>query len=220
MAATKLIKMSIPNAGVFVAFILALTSACLPGLGQVRQSSNILFSPGGYKIVSGDEVSIQVFGESEATTQAKINRDGLVRLVYLSGEVPILGLTTKEAEEFITKQYYDQRIYSDAKIRVNILKYSAKEVMFTGKFSKTGPFVFPPEVEAMDIVEVITRNGGFQEIAKTTEVRVTRTIHDKNGGSKKETYTVNVKEKMEGKANKSPWMIYPGDTLFVKEKLI
>lgn len=209
-----------PNAGTVLTFLLVLITTCIPGLGQGRQSSNILFSPGGYKIVSGDEVSIKVFGEPEVTTQAKINRDGTVRLVYLSGEVPILGLTTKEAEEFIAKQYYDQRIYRKARVTINILKYSPKEVMFTGKFSKIGPFVFPPEVEAMDIVEVITRNGGFQEIAKTTEVRVTRTVHDENGGSKKETYTVNVKDKMEGKAGKTPWMIYPGDTLFVKEKLI
>ena len=180
----------------------------------------MLFSPGGYKIGYGDELSIHIFGESETATTAAINRDGTVRLVYLSGEVPIVGLTSKEAENFISKQYYEQRIYKKAIVRVKITKYSAKEVIFTGKFSKGGPFAFPPEVAAMDIVEVITRNGGFQEIAKTSEVKVTRVVHDKNGGSVKETYTVDVKARMDGTSVKEPFYIYPGDTLFVREKLI
>ena len=188
--------------------------------GQMRQSTGVLFNPGGYRLGYGDEIQILVFGEPEVTTTAKINRKGAVRLVYISGEVPLVGLTAKEAEEFITKQYYEQRIYRNANVMLKIIKYSAKEVMVTGKFAKTGPFVFPPEVEAMDIIEVITRNGGFQEIAKTSEVKVTRTVHDKNGGSVKETYTVDVKARMAGNAEGEQFLIYPGDTLFVREKLI
>ena len=199
-------------------FVVAMT--CSISFGQGRESSSILFKKGGYTIGYDDEVSIQIFGEPEVTTTAKIIRDGAVRLVYLSGEVPIIGLTTKEAEKFISTQYYEQRIYRKALVRVSITKYSAKEVMFTGKFAKTGPFVFPPEVEAMEIVEVITRNGGFQEIAKSSDVKVTRTVHDKSGGSTKETYPVDVKARMDGSSNLKPFMIYPGDTLFVREKLI
>ena len=187
---------------------------------QIRQSPNILYQDGGYQLSYGDTVEIQVFGEPEAMANGKINRDGGVRLVYLSGEIPIVGLTTKQAEEFISKQYFDQRIYRKALVRVTITKYTDKIVLFTGKFAKTGPFKFPPEVEAMDIVEVITRNGGFQDIAKTAEVKVIRTVHDKNGGSTKETYTVDVKTRMEGNTPQKSFMIYPGDTLFVREKLI
>lgn len=194
--------------------------AALVASGQARPTTGILFNPGGYKLGYGDEVSIQVFGEPEVAVQTNINREGTVRLVYISGEVPIIGLTTKEAEVFIAKQYFENRIYSKATVNLKITKYAAKEVMFTGKFSKTGPFAFPPEVAAMDIVEAITRNGGFQEIAKTAEVKVTRTVHDKTGGSVKETYTVDVKARMEGDANLERFLIYPGDTLFVREKLI
>ena len=200
--------------------LFAMFMAWGPVSGQVRSATGILFDPGGYKLSYGDVVNIQVFGEPEVDVQTKINREGTVRLVYISGEVPIIGLTTKEAEAFIAKQYYENRIYSKATVNVKIITYSAKEVMFTGKFSKTGPYAFPPEVEAMDIVEVITRNGGFQEIAKTSEVKVTRTVHDNAGGSVKETYTVDVKERMEGDTDLERFMIYPGDTLFVKEKLI
>lgn len=187
---------------------------------QPRQSTGVLFDPGGYRLGFGDEVQIMVFGEPEVTTAAKISRNGTIRLVYISGDVPIVGLTAKEAEAFISKQYYEQRIYRKANVLLKITKYTEKEVMVTGKFAKTGPFVFPPEVEAMDIVEVITRNGGFAEAAKTSEVKVTRVVHDKNGGNAKEVYTVDVKARMEGDTESEPFMIYPGDTLFVREKLI
>jgi len=188
--------------------------------GQTRQSTGVLFNPGGYRLGYGDEINILVFGEPEATTQAKIDRKGAIRLVYISGDVPLVGLTAKEAEAFISKQYYEQRIYRNANVMLKITKYTAKEIMVTGKFAKIGPFAFPPEVEAMDILEVITRNGGFQEIAKTSEVKVTRTVHDNKGGSTKETYTVDVKARMKGDTDLEPFMVYPGDTLFVREKLI
>ena len=188
--------------------------------GQARQPTGVLFDPGGYRLSSGDEIQILVFGEPEATARVKINRKGAIRLVYISGDVPLVGLTAKEAEAFISKQYYEQRIYRNANVMLKITKYTAKEIMVTGKFAKIGPFAFPPEVEAMDILEVITRNGGFQEIAKTSDVKVTRTVHDNKGGSTKETYTVDVKARMEGDADLEPFMIYPGDTLFVREKLI
>tara|TARA_Y100001934_G_scaffold28909_1_gene31683 strand:- start:2878 stop:3513 length:636 start_codon:yes stop_codon:yes gene_type:complete len=188
--------------------------------GQARQSTGVLFDPGGYRLGYGDEVQIMVFGEPEVTTAGKISRKGTIRLVYITGDVPIVGLTAKEAEAFISKQYYEHRIYRKAHVLLKITKYSAKEVMVTGKFAQTGPFVFPPEVEAMDILEVITRNGGFAEAAKTSEVKVTRVVHDKNGSNKKEVYTVDVKARMEGDVESKPFMIYPGDTLFVREKLI
>ncbi|MBO46151.1 MAG: hypothetical protein CMJ96_04560 [Planctomycetes bacterium] len=207
--------------GIFKTGFFVAMAAFLSAHGQVRQSSSsALFNPGGYRLGVGDEVEIQVFGEPEVTTHAKINRDGMVRLVYISAEIPIRGLTIKEVEKFIAEQYYKNRIFRNAIVRVNITKYIAKEILFTGKFAKTGPFVFPPEVEAMDIVDVVTRNGGFQEIAKSTEVKVTRTIHAKDGSSTKETYTVNVKAKMEGNTETERFMVYPGDILFVREKLI
>jgi len=205
---------------IFKTGFLVATVASLAANGQMRQSPSTLFNPGGYRLVFGDEVKIDVFGEPEVTTQAQINRDGMVRLVYLSGEIPIVGLTTKEAEKYIAGQYYEQRIFRKAIVRVKITKYVAREIMFTGKFARTGPFAFPPEVEAMDIVEVITRNGGFTDIAKSSEVKVTRTIHAKDGTSTKEIYTVNVKARMQGDTEAERFMVYPGDTLYVKEKLI
>ena len=199
--------------------IFGMTSLLGFAYGQTSQSANVLFNPTGYKLGPGDEVKISVFGEPETLAQVQISREGTVRLIYIPGDVSIMGLTPKAAEEYISKQYIKERIYRKAQVRVSITKHSPKEIMFIGKFAKAGPFVFPPEVEAMDIVEVITRNGGFQDIAKTTEVKITRTVHDKSGVGVKETYTVDVKARMESGSQHEPFLIYPGDTLHVGEKL-
>ncbi len=199
--------------------IIGITNISSLAYGQNPQSPNILFNPTGYKLGPGDVVKIGVFGEPETLVTVKISREGTVRLRYIDGEVPIMGLTPKAAEEFISQQYIKERIYRKAQVHVSITEYTEQHIMFIGKFVKAGPFTFPPEVEAMDIVEVITRNGGFQDIAKTTEVKITRMVHDKRGSGVKETYTVDVKARMESGAQHDPFLIYPGDTLHVGEKL-
>ena len=49
---------------------------------------------------------------------------------------------------------------------MSITKYSERVVFLTGSVNRKGPYVFPPEVEAMNIVEVIARAGGFSDIAE------------------------------------------------------
>ena len=48
------------------------------------------------------------------------------------------------------------------------MSYSDRVVFLAGSLNKQGPYVFPREVEAMNIVEVIARGGGFNDIAKKT----------------------------------------------------
>ena len=55
-------------------------------------------------------------------------------------------------------------------VKAYIKKYSERVVYITGSVNSKGPYVFPPEVEAMNIVEVIDRAGGFNPIAKKNRV--------------------------------------------------
>ena len=76
----------------------------------------------------------------------------------------------------------------------------------------------------MNIVEVISRAGGFSEIARKNKVYVTRTIYDERGNAvKTETYTVDVEGLSKGLVrfgtSKKFW-IYPGDRIEVPERLI
>jgi polysaccharide export outer membrane protein len=107
-------------------------------------------------------------------------------------------------------------------VKIRITKYVERVVFLTGSVNRKGPYVFPPEVEAMNIVEVISRAGGFSDIARKNRVYVTRTFFDERGnqtGSK--TYEIDVDSMSSGSSSKAKrFWIYPGDRIEVPERLL
>lgn len=179
--------------------------------------------PSGYKLRTGDRISISVQGEPEATVEIQINNDGNGRPAYLT-EFKLSGSSTKQIEELLTEEYRKQLIYKNPIVRIHVLKYSDRVIFLSGSVNKKGPYVFPPEVEAMNIVEVIARAGGFSDIAKKNKVYVTRTFYNEKGELRdSKTYEVNVEALSTGSlisgSSKRFW-IYPGDRIEVPERLI
>ncbi len=184
---------------------------------------SIMKDPSGYKLRTGDRISISVQGEPEATVEIQINNDGNGRPAYLT-EFKLSGSSTKQIEELLTEEYRKQLIYKNPIVRINVLKYSDRVIFLSGSVNKKGPYVFPPEVEAMNIVEVIARAGGFSDIAKKNKVYVTRTFYNEKGELRdSKTYEVNVEALSTGSlisgSSKRFW-IYPGDRIEVPERLI
>jgi hypothetical protein len=71
------------------------------------------------------------------------------------------------------------------------------------------------EADTLPIVAAITRAGGFTRIGRSESVRITRTALD---GSP-QTFTVNVKTMLDGTARAAPFMLLPGDVVFVPEAI-
>lgn len=186
--------------------------------------SSVLRDPTGYKLRSGDEITVHVRGEPDCTAEGFVNSIGNIDLVYI-GEVMLGGLNLKDAEKKIIDSYKEKLIFRNPSVKIVIRKHSERVVFLSGAFNKTGPYVFPPEVEAMNIVEVISRAGGFNAIARKNRVYVTRTFYTMNG-KERETKTFEID--VEGISNGSirdasarpKFWIYPGDRLEVPERLI
>ena len=184
---------------------------------------SVMRDPSGYKLRSGDKVRVTVVGESDCSGEFTINREGNIRLNYI-GEIKVNGLNTKAIEAVIAKRYQSELIFRKPTVSVFVVTYTERVVYLSGSLNRQGPYVFPPEVEAMNIVEVIARAGGFSDIARKNKVYVTRTFHDNNGKAvKTETYTVDVEALSKGLVkfgtSKRFW-IYPGDRIQVPERLI
>ena len=195
----------------------------LLGQNNFNIDPSILRDPTGYKVRYGDSLRINVRGEQECSGEFIINREGKVRLTYI-GDVMVVGLNTRAIEALLIKKYQSELIFRNPTINVFVVNYSERVVFLTGSVNRQGPYTFPPEVEAMNIVEVISRAGGFSEIARKNKVYVTRTFHDENGNAvKTETYTVDVEALSKGLvkfgSSKKFW-IYPGDRIEVPERLI
>ncbi len=204
-------------------FVINFFNIFLCAQSKYSTDPSIMKDPSGYKLRTGDRISISVQGEPEATVEIQINNDGKGRPAYLT-EFKLSGSSTKQIEELLTEEYRKQLIYKNPIVRIHVLKYSDRVIFLSGSVNKKGPYVFPPEVEAMNIVEVIARAGGFSDIAKKNKVYVTRTFYNEKGELRdSKTYEVNVEALSTGSlisgSSKRFW-IYPGDRIEVPERLI
>lgn len=216
----------------FSRFILILSSAfavtnspCQDNsVGSVSNNSNdnSLINIGGfrygtYRISPLDQLHVSVFGEPELAVSEIVDRYGSVHITLI-GEIKISGLTVKDAEEAIESEYFNQRYLRRPKVRIRIVEYSPKEVLMLGHVASPGPFKFPPEVEAMDIVEAIARSGGTTNLAKTTKVTIKRKT---DLGF--DVYQINLKELQKGLEegnDEGRFFLLPGDIIFVPERIL
>ena len=205
--------------------LLALSFVAHPLSAQQKYTldPSIMKDPTGYKLRSGDQIRIMVNGEPDATVDASLGNYGGVRPAYLD-EVKLVGLNVDQASAEIAKQYQRQLIYRRPSVSILITKYTQQMVFLSGSVNKKGPYVFPPEVEAMSIVEVIARSGGFTSIARKNKVFVTRTYYNKSGESTStKSYEVDVEALSKGTLSSGSarrFWIYPGDRIQVPERLL
>ncbi len=183
---------------------------------------SVLKDPTGYKIRAGDRIRLVVQGESDCSVEGQIGTDGLLNLTYV-GEARIAGKNKKEAEAHVERLYQEKLIFARPKVLLTILQYAERVVFLTGSVNRKGPYVFPPEVEAMNIVEVIARAGGFNDIARKNKVFVTRTFFDSQGNTTDaKTYEVDVEALSSGvqlAGSSRRFWIYPGDRIEVPERV-
>jgi protein involved in polysaccharide export with SLBB domain len=204
-------------------FFFLFCSFVLHSQNKYTQDPSIIKDPTGYKLRTGDRIRIFVQGETDATVEATISSFGGVRPYYLK-EIKLSGLSAEQASEIIAREYKTQLIYQKPTVTVVVLKHKEQMVFLSGSLARKGPFVLPPEVEAMSIVEVISRSGGFSDIAKKNKVYVTRTYYNRNGEeTNTKTYEVDVEALSKGtltsRSAKRFW-IYPGDRIQVPERLL
>lgn len=209
-----------------VAIIFSFLSV-LPGHGLFGQGAyfdaSVLKDPTGYKLRPGDKVRVIIQGEPDCHVETIITNDGTLNMPYV-GDLRLVGKNKREAEAAIAREYVKNLIFARPKALLSIVNYSERVVFLTGSVNRKGPYVFPPEVEAMNIVEVIARAGGFNDIARKNRVLVTRTFFDDNGTpTNTKTYEVDVDALSSGvnlnSVSKRFW-IYPGDRIEVPERLL
>ena len=174
---------------------------------------------GTYKILIQDKLSVSIAGEPELTVNEIVDRNGKLNLIYI-GEVSVAGMTIKQAEEYIANEYIRNRILRSPNVRIKIIGYAPQEVLFLGQVKKPGPYRFPPEVEAMDLVEAVARNGGLTPIANPKRVVVKKKTERGNYIA----YKINLEELQRGLQEglddeDTRFYIQPGDIIFVHERI-
>jgi polysaccharide export outer membrane protein len=196
-----------------------LLAACLPLIGTAQSGSRS--ASGGqdpsYRIQIRDQVSLTVFDEPDLSTVQRLDANGQMRIPLL-GNIKFSGMTIRDAEDMLEKRFIEGEFLKQPMVTVRIAEYATREVSVLGAVRSPGVIPFPFEVNSMDIVDVISKTGGLAGIAKGESVRVTR-LGDSGG---EETFTVNVEALITGRGRRSNterFLIYPGDVIYVPDRL-
>lgn len=170
---------------------------------------------GRYRLFVRDLLRITVFGEDGLDVQRRIDGNGMVSLP-LVGSVALQGLTIAAAEEKIRQTYIAKEIFVRPQVSVSVAEYVAREVSVIGQVKNPGKFPLPIEVNSVQIVDVISQAGGFTRLGRADSVRVSRKAAD---GSE-QSFSVDVQRMFNGRGGVSPFLVYPGDVVFVPERIL
>jgi polysaccharide export outer membrane protein len=171
-----------------------------------------------YRLSVGDTVAIAIYDEPELAATQTIARSGEVRLPLI-GEIILIGKSVREAERALEETYRKREFLKAPVINLVVSAYFPREVSVLGAVRSPGTVLFPRDVTNLDIVEVITRVGGFVAVSKSDAVTLTRRAADG-----KETVTiVNLENAIGGRRkagrDRADVLVYPGDRIWVPERL-
>lgn len=171
-----------------------------------------------YQLTVRDQIELSVYDEPDLTVSQRIDGRGQVR-VPLLGTTRIAGMTVREAEQFLEKAYVEKRLLRHPMVTVRVADYAPKEVAVLGAVASPGKLTFPIEANSLDIVDVISQMGGFTDLARSDNVRVTRVTE----GGRKIDFTVNVERMISGRGRgnnrESRIEVFPGDVIWVPQRI-
>ena len=137
----------------------------------------------------------------------------------LIGDIILAGKSVREAERMLEITYVQRQFLRTPVVDLVVITYFPREVSVLGAVRSPGTVVFPRDVTSLDIIEVITRVGGFLPISKSDAVTITHRAPD----GKETVVTVDLESAMTGRhragRERADLASYPGDRIWVPERL-
>src|SRR6266576_5324075 len=129
-----------------------------------------------YVVGPNDLLLIKVYRQDDLESRVRIAADGTTTLPLL-GTINLGGKTLEEAtghvRELLQKDYL-----VNPQVSVRILEYAKRRFTVLGQVQKPGTFEIPSE-ESVNLLEAIAMAGGFNRLANTSKVTLTRTVNAK-----------------------------------------
>lgn len=169
-------------------------------------------APSGYILSANDQISVEVFGEEDLRTNARLNSEGNVS-VPLLGSVRLGGLTLTQAAARLT-DLYSRDYLVNPRVNVMLVGYAKRRFTVLGQVNRPGSYEMPDgSPQGIELLEAIAMAGGYTRIAAPERVSVRR--HGQ--GSKDQVLRVNAKRLAKGSAEN--FTVAPGDTVTVGESI-
>lgn len=150
----------------------------------------------GYRLGSGDQVRITVFGEPELTGQFAVDGSGVVAFPLI-GQVKAAGGTARDLEKNIASKLRDGYLKNPT---VNVEVLSFRPFFILGEVKAPGSY---PYKDGLNVMNAVALAGGYTYRAKSNLWVITRS-GDKDYQAREIT--------------NGDFKILPGDTIVVPER--
>ena len=169
-------------------------------------------APSGYQLSPNDTIAVEVFGEEDLKTSARLNGEGSVSLPLI-GSVRLGGLTLSQATSRVTELYARDYLVSP-RVNLTLLGYAKRRFTMLGQVNRPGSYEMPETSPGgIDLLEAIAMAGGYTRIAAPERINVRR----HGPGNTEQSLRVDAKRLARG-AGES-FKVQSGDTITVGESI-
>lgn len=133
-----------------------------------------------YQLGPGDEIEIYVFQEPELTTKAHISQSGSISLP-LVGQVPLEGLSAKQAKAKIEDMYRDGYLVNP---NVTIIVRQYRPFFIHGEVKNPGSYKYQAE---LTVEQAIALSGGLKDRASSSKWIILRGYPQQQVPAEKQT---------------------------------
>ena len=129
-------------------------------------------TPKDYIITNGDEFTIVVYGDRDASYQLDVKNDGSLTIPFI-GPVQVGGMSFAEARKHLERVLLDH--YKTSSFNITINKYSTIQVTLIGEVKAPGLYNLPSLSSVKDLLIVangIKENGSVRDIEIKRDSRV------------------------------------------------
>ncbi|HWY52533.1 MAG TPA: polysaccharide biosynthesis/export family protein [Chthoniobacterales bacterium] len=183
------------------------TSSAAPGSASNPAQLAAVSAPTGYILTANDQVGVEVFGEDDLRTAARLNSEGNLS-VPLLGSVHLGGLTLAQAASKLT-ELFGRDYLVNPRVNVFLLGYAKRRFTMLGQINRPGSYEMPDgSPGGIDLLEAIAMAGGYTRIAAPERISVKRA---------NEVVRVNGKRLAHG--SRENFTVLPGDTVTVGESI-
>ena len=167
-------------------------------------------APAGYVLSPNDQIAVEVFGEDDLRTNARLNGEGNLSLPLL-GSVRLAGLTLTQAAAKLTEMYGKDYLVNP-RVNVTLVGYAKRRFTVLGQVNRPGSYEMPEgSPGGIDLLEAVALAGGYTRIAAPERISIRR-----SSSAGEQVLRVNAKRVAKGG---EAFRVLPGDTITVGESI-
>jgi len=125
--------------------------------------------PSYYRVGTGDEIAISIFGNSQLDVIHDVLPDGSIMIRDGKIKVLVRGLTIAEVKEKLKKNYRRYYRFDDGQFSVNISSVRSVTIQVFGEVARNGSYTIPA---INGIINILGEAGGLTDIASVRAIKL------------------------------------------------